>query len=201
MKRIALVVGAVGALAIAFGCSDDTKSKTVDSKPVKLDGKGGQVDTGGLTPDNGGTKLDKGGTKVDGSGGSKCGADKVAVANSGKSCTTSATVCTADEACMQVPFKNAAGKSVKMCVGKCCVANPDDENDPAWVCPTTGNDTNAKAICGLQNTAGTQMYCTPWVCEVTLQGQTATFDCPDKTNYDCIEDTAQPGIKYCIAKL
>ena len=120
-----------------------------------------------------------------------CGTPFAATANSGKSCTASATVCVAGEVC-QGGFKNAAGTAVKMCLGKCC-ANEATPTDPVNKCMTPGVS-NGAAPCAL--ITGTTMAC-GWICDI--QGN--KFDCPDATNYDCVVVFAsQPDIKFCVPK-
>jgi hypothetical protein len=140
-------------------------------------------------------------------GGSKC-----MDTTSGKACASGgkcACECanSTDEVCV-TGFKNAAGQAVAMCLGKCCADPNGNLDDDINLCP--GSDINADppkmATCAwgyyLPDDPNKSGICTS-VC--ALKGSDGTiyaFDCPNKTDYDCIVDdpTNYPDDKICVPK-
>jgi hypothetical protein len=193
MKKIALIVGAMFALAIALGCgsSDNTKK---DTTVVKKDGKTNpQLDTGvNPTSDGPVTKKDTKGTPTGDAG--ACTTGLTAKSNSGTTCTSTGKCTSADEVC--VGMKNAAGQTVGMCLGKCCVTT-QDPNDPNFVCPVTDSAKQFAVCNAILKNGG--MSCV-WVCETTDGTNTVKFSCPDDTNYDCIVVFSNTTDKFCVPK-
>lgn len=187
-------------VVVAFslaGCGDDKGGK-LDGVKVKLD-KGTPKTDGPITPVTDGpvTKLDKTVTPTDGAA-APCPTPFKAKVNSGKTCTAAGNECSADEICMA--FSSTATKG--MCLGLCC-ANPANPQDPANICPVVDAKKQLSACEAIVTQGGKpngQMACL-WACSVTQGTQTATFDCPDATNYDCkVLFPNQPDVKYCAPK-
>ena len=180
MRKIALISLAVGCVAFAFGCSDDTKNKKVDIGTVKVDKKPVQLDGNG--PGIEGTVIHKEGSVTNKDTG------PFDPTGYGDSCDpqSATSTCPAALDCVGIQGMNGG-----WCSAKCDPANAGK------ICPgmplASGNYKGAAAYCALCDSGKTQCWCL-FVCAIggkTLPCPTdlvcapATYDMGTNTQREC----------------
>lgn len=122
----------------------------------------------------------------------------VATVNTGKEPCTEDTDCKTGEICLY----NDAG-TAGACVGKCCMDENKEYDDPANLCPVP-DSAKQKAFCywGLydENDKPLGYDACAFICSFTdSAGKTTTYTCPNATD-TCVKDTQEPTISYCDPK-